>query len=263
MRAISWIWLLTFGSSVLAVEALAGSASVRDASGIRYDYLTRKGADGTAGVLEARDITTQELIFRNTRLPPPGCVTGNLQQATRIAITVPGIRPRKRELIVLCGSDGEHHQTLFILETGQLLGRLDFGSSPPNLDWDAKRRTFLSQVYARVPDEAGALRNLLLVYELAPDSVLRDGFRPIFNSGSAPIYRSYYESQKTGPASASESAYGSMLAALVATSDAPYVCKELNVPPLNSLSAADVQRRVNLNERYGLPSFNLSTCQKG
>ena len=255
--------ITVWAAEPLADHPLPPEYTYVDHEGYRYSYQTLPSMDGVMGIVETRAPKTNEIVYKEENFPASGCPLTGFTKPRRLKAS-----PDHREMVALCGSYDGHQQILMLFEEGELLARLNYAGTDPDLVWNREFQTYLTIVGKRVPvPEGGGLFNMQVVYEFNLNSLMHKGFYPIYNSRSFKLYlQSYHQSkplyqEEPHNDTVLNGQFYPMMSSLVSTADTSTICSELKKLPLNVLSQSVLNKIIVFNEQYGFPSFDLSICQ--
>ncbi len=265
-----WIILILLNSAITRADDLPPpdqppmppEYTYVDHEGYQYSYKTTVGGgdESWIGTVEVKAPKTHEVVFKQTKLSPGGCSVKEFAKPHALRY---GPDPDNWEIVALCGEDEGHFPTLMLFEKGDLVARLDYVITEPNLVWHPEYQSYLAEIVFREGMKIIGMAYLPMIYEWTPISDNTDnGFHPIFNSHSYKQYLQDYKQFKNTKGYG-DTWYLLMIATLVATSKTSLICAELNSPPLNRLTKKQVKKYQSIAEDDGYPAFDLSICKRG
>jgi hypothetical protein len=274
MRRTSRIYLTAAVALFLSAGAAADPAPGGAAPGhfpaaeLRTkDYLYRYEDDPRTGLrITVTDTRKNQLRFLQQVSVQPGCAGSSFSAGLSefpVSLVING-RPRSLGLVVACGADGGHSQTVWILSGFEPIGHLGFDESMPNLSLvgNDAHAVIKAVVYTRRWNDDGKRGEFLEVYELSPLGSGTGSFQLSFDNVASSEYRRYYDSLRGAGRNAS-APLEVIAAALIATQDFPFICAEIRrAPAFKDVPAERLHKAIDFNTRFGFPHFNDSSCRE-
>lgn len=257
-----------YSCNVIANESYSESIIVDQ---IKYYYSRIKTIENNSqnlvnskGKLILTDANTNEEIYKEITPLQPGCEGFSSVSVLNIdvikSVFIAG--ELKKNIVVTCGNIDGRHMTaklFFKAPNGIRTAMLDFENTPPNFTY--RNGIVSSSVYRRLlfEDTGYSDNQYLFVYRLNFDEETM-GFSVLFGDEAEANYKSYFESLHNNIDDVKNSYIGPLLAALYATNNKDYACKNL-IALEKKIDRKQLSEWVVKLKKLNFPVFDVNTCK--
>ena len=245
-----------------------------DSNGLVYEYQSHPVSSSTGeklydtGQIKITKVSTKELVFFQETQQSPGC------EGFPSISTLPAFPSEPKldgeikdeKLVLLCGSTGGPHQTLFIFNQAPLglqVSAIDFYNNKVNITFDKQLGGYLSLVTRRsINPELFGISPYPTLYKFHDDASSA-GFIPVFGGESAERYYGDFYRQFLNRENANiQESLGPVVASLLATKNRNIICNGKNELLNNGIDSKEIEIWINkfADTQYG--NFDLTLCSR-